>query len=302
MRVQREKNRMKSHYREIIYNMDNFLTACGLARDVTTVFAIVKYMIEHHYLNKGELYTSSTLPRDIYDVDVQFFRFDETGMLLPAGAAVCRHRVNFLYYVYKSLGITSSQLFLYMPNMKINVTHPKSVSVETLQGFINEVIAQMDLESTEDYQVTEMIRDVVLTFSYRGVDKRLIDYGNHTINIVRGSDGKIHLFDMMSGRIGSKTQNSREICLHQSDGYYQKSFVREEFSLDKQFSNLEFVNGLAMLDGGECANVREDYARKRETELECLKMEKDFLEFFKKNRQHYEEIDSCVKRLILNKK
>lgn len=301
MRLDKDLILINVIYKHIINNLTEFFTHIGISNDINGIYAFTKHMINNEYLSLGKIYTSKTIPKELIDIENNYFGFDKVGLLLPLGCGTCRHRANFLYSIYSNLGYKNSETFTYVPNISTQFkVKDDDYSIEEIQKIINTIEEILiNLNGKDDITIEETINEIKFKAEYIGASDLDIKIGNHVVNIILDKHNILHILDSMRDAVITKDKDNTTLYSYDQYGLYNRQYVKTSNSQDYKRTFLKGINLLQKYPTTE--NIKSELEEIKTLENICKKYQKEFIKFYENNLRYYEMIYKNTYNLIRKK-
>ena len=180
--------------------------------DVDEIYVALNYMLNHRYLTNKLLIYPENITEEQINLDVKYFNLTNERLLISSGFNTCRHRADITRKLFASLGLKSSQIFIYQPKFNLNInTFAQEISKEHLQKIIDLTLSSSEFESITSWEKTFEFDGIEFAIKYKGASASELYIGNHTLAIVEDKTST-HLFDTCDTlKIGAYSPNQINI-------------------------------------------------------------------------------------------
>lgn len=288
--MENEINHLNEIYQQILHNVVRFLEKIEVTNDIREIYVFLKYMITNSYLSKNEI-TNADILRDIQNLEDIYLRLDNCGSLIFFGCNKCRHIADFYRRIYTILGFENSQLFLYIPHLKIQLSSNNSKNdLVGKEDNINKLISSLNLKSLSGFNLEKTIDNLKLNIIYKQANPKELRFGNHTVNIILDKQGKTHIYDI---QYPFYTKDNQDIFHF----FYTENLYLPAYLISETFYNI-YLKGITLLENYPNINKQEETTALLKLSEICQSYTKEFNSFYHKNLKNYKEANSCIKRML----
>ncbi len=276
-------------YKEIINNIADLFKKIGIDNDPVKIYETFIYMYRNGYLSVKKNFDDET-KKSFNELESEdLIAINKVGILIFLGAAVCRHKANFLNLIYQNLGYDSSQIYTYHPRLNIQYNFKnKLLTGYELQPYIEDASKEIDLFGDEDKNIVKKYGDLILYLEYKPLKKNNFARINHTMNIVLDKNNTVHILDSSFHAIGEKVDN--DVIQFDSFGFIHKDFIK------KEVNDINTKNSLELLKYK--ANKISDIINSVTYSEICKDYTSEYEDFYQGNKKNYEKISKNVLRLV----
>lgn len=276
-------------YKEIINNIADLFKKIGIDNDPVKIYETFIYMYRNGYLSVKKNFDDET-KKSFNELESEdLIAINKVGILIFLGAAVCRHKANFLNLIYQNLGYDSSQIYTYHPRLNIQYNFKnKLLTGYELQPYIEDASKEIDLFGDEYKNIVKKYGDLILYLEYKPLKKSNFARINHTMNIVLDKNNTVHILDSSFHAIGEKVDN--DVIQFDSFGFIHKDFIK------KEVNDINTKNSLELLKYK--ANRISDIINSVTYSEICKDYTSEYEDFYQGNKKNYEKISKNVLRLV----
>lgn len=272
----KETKEIQELYKEIIKNYCKTNEIFGLT-DPVEIFTMYTEALKNGYLSYNKTFTVKE--PDIKDIETIL------APMIVTGSGLCRHINLSLRDIMRTSGFDSSVMTVYNPHLE-----KEEMQEKVFEKAINNFIDKYGQPSEEKIRQIQEQCSIVIDRQYQTTKSNALlkKYGNHAVTVVV-NNGIVHILDSLkektykmsqnSGFITDKTGKQIKICNH------PRAYLGTISDLLDQPRQLEYNS----------APFEEDKIIKEKTIVKFKDGINVFEDFYKENKEIYEEISEKIK-------
>lgn len=287
-----EVKEMVDIYEEVIKNLCQLYQNIGIAERPIELYETFRYMYLNGYLSCDKY--SEIIPDSLIELE-QYIPMDIVGMMVMANYGVCRHTTDFLVHIYEYLDYISSQLFLYLPKIKIYNKKNSELWNDYIQQCIDDTMQKLDLFGKEKAQIVKKYNNVRIAIDYSPCKFRI----NHTVNIVKKKqENRVYILDTRKHAIGDIIDEKQIILKSLDSGFSSTAFV-ESFIFNTYY-HTDYEKGLRLLNTYDTQTAI-DFLDAILYQQKLEKFEDEYKEFKLNNQKKFALVADNFQKMIKRK-